>query len=215
MVDLNLRVFIQDALSNGASKKEIETALLEAGWSNEQILDGLGSFADVDFVLPVPTPKPPLLARDAFLYLVMFGTLYLSAFHVGSLLFQFVDLIFPNRLGVDESEISDTIISSIAALVVAFPLFIWVSYYLHRDISLQPVRRNSPVRNWLTYITLFIAGSIITGDVISLVYTLLSGGVTVHFLLKTSVVGGIAGAIFGYYLRSLRVDQQNVPFHEH
>ena len=215
MADMNLREFILNALSKGASKEEIEEVLREADWSSEQIADGLASFLDVDFVVPVPTSKPPLLARDAFFYLVMFGTLYLSAFHVGSLLFQFVDLMFPDRLGINESEISDSIRSSIAALVVGFPLFIWVSYYLGRDISRQPVRRNSPVRNWLTYVTLFVAGCIVTGDIISLIYTFLSGGVTIHFLLKTIVVGGIAGAIFGYYLRSLHIDQNEVTTNEH
>ncbi|GIS69659.1 MAG: hypothetical protein CM1200mP9_04800 [Gammaproteobacteria bacterium] len=33
--------------------------------------------------VPVPTPKPQLLARDAFLYLVMFTALYVSGFNLG------------------------------------------------------------------------------------------------------------------------------------
>ena len=88
MADAKLANFIEAAMLAGASRAELEQALVEAKWSREQIADGLRSIADVDFVIPVPTPKPQLLARDAFLYLVMFGALYVSGFHFGALLFQ-------------------------------------------------------------------------------------------------------------------------------
>ena len=95
-----------------------------------------------------------------------------------------------------------------AALIVAFPLFISVSYYTNRSLVLNPVQRTSSVRRWLTYITLFIAACVITGDVIVLIYTLLSGGLSIQFLLKIVVVGVIAGAIFGYYAWVTRTDDK-------
>ncbi|MEE3131930.1 MAG: DUF5671 domain-containing protein, partial [Pseudomonadota bacterium] len=93
-------------------------------------------------------------------------------------------------------------------LIVAYPLFISVSYYTNRSLVLNPVQRTSSVRRWLTYITLFVAACVITGDVIVLIYTLLSGGLSIRFLLKIVVVGLIAGTIFGYYAWSIRADDK-------
>ena len=208
MVDVKLETFVEAALLAGVNKAEVEQALVEAGWSKEQIAEGLRSFADVDFVVPVPTPKPQLLARDAFLYLVMFGTLYVSGFHLGALLFQFINLAFPDRLGQEEMATLDFMRVATAALIVAYPMFISVSYYTNRGLVLDPARRTSAVRRWLTYLTLFIAACVITGDFVTVVYTLLSGGLSIRFLLKTLVVGLIAGAIFGYYLWAIRTDDK-------
>ena len=208
MADAKLVTFIEAAMLAGASRAELEQALVEAEWSREQIADGLRSIADVDFVIPVPTPKPQLLARDAFLYLIMFGALYVSGFHFGALLFQFINLAYPDQLGQSEMITLDFMRVATAALIVAFPLFISVSYYTNRSLVLNPVQRTSSVRRWLTYITLFVAACVITGDVIVLIYTLLSGGLSIQFLLKIVVVGLIAGAIFGYYAWAIRADDK-------
>jgi uncharacterized membrane protein YraQ (UPF0718 family) len=66
------------------------------------------------------------------------------------------------------------------------------------------VARLSPVRRWLTYLTLFLASTALVCDTITLVYHLLGGEITLRFLLKVLVVAAIAGAIFGYYLSDLR-----------
>ena len=67
----------------------------------------------------------------------------------------------------------------------------------------DPNKRHSRVRRWLTYTTLFLAASILVGDVISLIYSLLGGEITSRFLLKVLVVGFIAGTVFWYYLSTL------------
>jgi uncharacterized membrane protein len=71
-------------------------------------------------------------------------------------------------------------------------------------------KRASKIRKWLTYLTLFIAAGIIIGDLIALVFNLLAGDLTLRFLLKVLVVGGISGTIFGYYLSELRKDEKTV-----
>ena len=208
MVDRNLATFIEHAIRAGSNKEQVEQALTAAGWPKEQIADGLRSFADVDFIVPVPTPKPQLLARDAFLYLVMFTALYVSGFNLGALLFQFIDLAFADRLGAEELAILGLTRMSTATLIVAYPVFISVSYYTHRGLLSDPIRRTSPVRRWLTYLTLFIAACVITGVFVTVVYTLLSGGLSTPFLLKMLVVGVISGAVFGYYLWAIREDDK-------
>jgi len=89
--------FVKDALARGLSRADIENALLQAGWKPDQVKSGLAAFAQIDeFPIPVPRPKLYLSAREAFIYLVLFTTLYLTTFNFGRLIFQFINLAFPD-----------------------------------------------------------------------------------------------------------------------
>jgi hypothetical protein len=90
---------------------------------------------------------------------------------------------------------------------VAFPVFLYTSWVTDRAIRLDPTKRASKVRRWLTYWTLFVAACALLGDVTTLVYNLLGGELTVRFVLKIVTVGLIAGTAFTYYLRDLRLDE--------
>jgi hypothetical protein len=186
----------------------VEQALLTAGWSPEQVADGLSSFADVDFLVPVPKPRAQLSARDAFRYLVMFGTLYVAAFQFGQLLFQFVNLAIADELAANVNRVYWQIRWATSALIVSYPIFLYTSYRITVEIAQDPTRRNSAVRRWLTYVTLFLAVSIITGDLIALLFNFLSGEVTFRFLLKFAIVAVIAGSVFSYYLWSMKADDK-------
>src|SRR5262245_55651514 len=83
-----LQPFVHDALAKGATRDEIRSALKSADWQDDEIDGALRSYADVKFVVPVPRRKPYLSAREAFMYLVMFVCLYISAFNLGALLFD-------------------------------------------------------------------------------------------------------------------------------
>ena len=100
MADDRLTAFIEAALRAGAGRDEIERALRDAGWSQEQVADGLSAFADAPFVVPVPRPRAQVSARDAFRYLVVFASLYVAAYQLGQLLFQFVNLTVVDELSM-------------------------------------------------------------------------------------------------------------------
>ena len=57
-----------------------------------------------------------------------------------------------------------------------------------------------------TYLTLFVAASVLIGDFITLVYNLLGGELTTRFMLKVLTIAVIAGTIFFYYLPDLRLE---------
>ena len=96
---------------------------------------------------------------------------------------------------------------SIASLIVAFPVFLYTSWLIVRDLAADPNKRHSKVRRWLTYLTLFVAATVLIGDVITLVYNLLGGEITTRFLLKVLVVAFIAGTVFWYYLSDIRREE--------
>lgn len=204
-----LEAFVRDSLMRGASRPDIDGAMRDAGWSAEQASSALSAFADRAFVVPVPVPRPSLSAREAFLYLMSFTTLYLSVYHFGSLCFQFIERALPDAaVGRFGDGGADSMRWSVASLVIAFPLFLVVSRRIASEVAVNPVKRLSPIRRWLTYLTLFLAASVLIGDLTALVYSLLGGELTVRFVLKVCTIGVIAGVVFAHYLADLRHEER-------
>jgi hypothetical protein len=207
-----LITFVKDALGRGIGRAEVEQVLRRAGWSAEQVAGAMTAFADIDFAVPVPRPRPYVSARDAFMYVVMFTTLYTSAWSLGSLVFEFIDRAFPDPAMQRNAEFSLAAIRwNLSSLVVAFPVFVYVGSLVARSIRRDPTKRASKIRRNLTYVTLFVASCTLLGDVTTLIYNLLGGELTVRFILKALTVALIAGAAFAYYLIGLRHDEEGVP----
>jgi len=201
-----LDTFVREALMRGQSRQAIEQALAAAGWTEAQTRDVLSAYADVDFPVPVPRPRASLSAREAFLYLVLFASLYYAAFHVGSLLFDLINFAFPDA-AAGRGYFDSSMRWSTASVIIAFPVFALLARHLARETERQPIKRLSPVRRWLTYLTLFLAAVALICDVTTLVYNLLGGELSMRFVLKVLVVGVIAGGVFGYYLWDLRREE--------
>ena len=199
-----LREFIQQALRQGQSRDAIRQALLESGWQESEIRNGLAAFAPIDFPIPVPRPAPNLYAREAFFYLVSFIALYVSAISYGLVAFGLIDHAFPDILDYRESYPSPGQATAIASVIVAFPLYLFLTRHLARQAAADPERRQSPVRRWLTYFTLVVAAGIILGDIIALLANVLTGDPTTRFALKALSVLAISAAVFGFYLWDMR-----------
>jgi len=204
-----LELFVKEALQSGSTKGDIAKALEEAGWPGAQIKNALDAFSDTAFPVPVPKPRPSLSARDAFLYLVMFSTLYFGAWNLGSLLFSFINRGFPDPASGNYGGVYDSMLQrwSTAAVIIAFPVFFFLAHLVGKEIQHNPFKRLSPARRWLTYLTLFIASGTLLGDTTTLIFNLLGGDLTVRFSLKVLVVAAIAGSAFTYYLLDLRKEE--------
>jgi hypothetical protein len=201
-----IREFVREALQAGQSRERTEQALLEAGWPAAQVERAMAAFAEVDFPVPVPRPQPSISAREAFVYLTLFAALAITAQQFGALLFHLIDHVIPDAAedAYRTEYRAESIRWAIAALIVAFPVFVMLTRAVNRGIRENPVRRLSPVRHWLTYLTLFAAAGTIIGDLIWLIFSLLNGDLTLRFGLKLGVVAVIAGVVFGYYLNDMR-----------
>ena len=210
MPNTDLVQFVRDSLAAGASREDTRRALMPAGWSESQISSALDVFSDTDFVLPVPRPKPQMSSRDAFLYVVMFGTLYISAFNLGSMIFDFLNLLLPAATGTAVVALRASIRFSVAALIIAFPIFLYMSHLVLKMVKADPIHRNSAIRKWLTYITLAIAAFTVIGDLISLLYGLLSGELTLRFILKSLTIFILATSIFWYYFGTMQSDDATI-----
>jgi len=143
------------------------------------------------------------LPRDLFLHLLAIVTLYWSAISFTTLLWQFINYFFPDALYYYDSSAS-LIRFSVSSLVIVFPIFIIVSWYLNKIYRRESAVRESKIRKWLIYLTLFIASLVIIGDLVAVINNLLSGGTTIQFILKALSVLFVAVIIFGYYLDDVR-----------
>jgi hypothetical protein len=122
--------FVRDALGRGLPRAQIEDALRKGGWTTDQIRAALTSFAEIEFPIPVPRARPYLSAREAFMYLVLFGTLYVTAYNLGSLVFDFINRAFPDPVsgsfdrypGGYEGYVAERIRWSVSSLIVACPV---------------------------------------------------------------------------------------------
>jgi len=204
----DLEWFARESLLKGLGKAEIRKAMLDAGWTEDQVRNAVDAYADLVFPVPIPKPRPQLSARDAFLYLVLFTTLYFSSYNLGSLLFDFINKALPDPTVPTYGSGWDSMRWSASALIVAFPTFLALSFYIGKDVARNPVKRLSPIRRWLTYLTLFVASCVLIGDVTTLIYNALGGEMTSRLALKAVTVAAIAGTVFGYYLADLRREER-------
>jgi Domain of unknown function (DUF5671) len=200
--------FVRDALGKGASRAQIGEALISAGWPKAEAAAAIDGFADISFPIPVPRPRPYLSAREVFIYGIQFLALYISAYALGRLFFNFIDRAFPDQLAANTyRSVNADIRWSVSFLIVAFPLFLWMHNYTNRLITQDPTKRASKPRKWVTYLTLLFATMCLICDVGTLVYYTLGGELTIRFLLKVITIGILAGGIFAYFITDQRKDE--------
>lgn len=97
---------------------------------------------------------------------------------------------------------------AVSSLVIVYPLFILSSRFLNKIYAREAQVRESKIRKWLIYLTLFITSLVIVGDLIFVINTFLGGEIKARFILKALSVLVVAGVIFGYYLDDVR---RNIP----
>lgn len=210
----DLHPFIKESLIKNATREEIRHALEKAGWQKEEIDGGLADFADQAFVVPVPKRKPYTSAKEGFLYVVQFLTLYITVISFGTIWFQYLNRWFPlvgdpNAAYYLMDSTSSIIRSAVSMLIVTFPAFLLASRTVGKLEDQQIEKRTSPIKNNFTYFSLFIATCTIIGTLITLVNVLLQGEeLTARFILKVLLILGLSGASCGYFLWDLRQNEK-------
>jgi hypothetical protein len=141
---------------------------------------------------------------DFFMHLLGFAMLYAAVVSFLALLFQYVNVLFPDKLNFFYTAILNNIRISTATLLVVFIVFLLINWLLEKDFKKIPAKRDLKFRKWLIYFTLFISAVTIVVDLITLVYNFYSGELSIRFYLKVAVVLIVAACIFGYYFWDLK-----------
>jgi len=145
-------------------------------------------------------------AKDVFSHLLGIVTLFMGVISFIALYFQYVNVKFPDVLQFYYTGALDIIRNSMSVLIVAWPVFLFITWMIYKDLRSEPAKNGIGIRKWLLYLTLFVASITIIVDLITLVNYFLNGEITTRFILKVVVVLITAAAVFGYYLWDLHRD---------
>ena len=119
--------------------------------------------------------QPKTTAKDFFVYLAGFVTLYVSAISLISLLFMIINKAFPDALESGYYYSGDMYTSgmrmAIAALIIVFPIYLVIASYVNKYLRQNPDKKDLSVRKWLTYLALFVTGAAVIVDLVILVNT--------------------------------------------
>ena len=211
----DLHAFVREALARGTSRDDVRRALRDARWPEDEIEAELAAWHDAGLGLPVPRRRLGFSPREAFLYLLLFVALYLVAFNVGSILFVWIERLWPDPAMTAYGEYwdrkQDWVRFALSCVLVAFPVYLYTSRITGRAVAADPEKRNSGVRRWLTYLTLFNAACVLIGDFIAVLQGLFKGELTARFLAKAAVVAAIGSWLFAHYMGGLRRDEAAAP----
>jgi len=149
--------------------------------------------------------RPKTTAKDFFLNFGAFTLLYVLVGNLIGLLFTIINKAYPKITSGYDYYVSSSISWPVATLVVLSPIFILLMYSLEREYRVSPEMQDTVVHRGLTYVTLFIAGCIIAGDLVTGVYYFIDGQeLTTGFLLKVLVLFVVFSCLFIYYISDLR-----------
>ena len=141
--------------------------------------------------------------REFFLYGLAFVTLYVMAISLGGLVFQLINIYFPDAASPDNyyrfQGARDLMRGFASALIVAVPLLYWLIFKLRQERRRDEHMARSALRKWLTYITLLVASMVALGDVIGIVNGFLGGELATRAFLKMITVLVIAVSIIIYF----------------
>jgi hypothetical protein len=144
-----------------------------------------------------------------FLSLGVLISLITSVVSFLNLVFATLEKKFPDVLNATyqygyTSYSYDAMRGALATLIIAFPVFVAVSYVWKKSTNAGLGRTDEIIRKWMVYLVLFLSTVVVAVDLVTLVRYFVSGEVTTRFMLKVLVVLVVAGMVGIYYLLEIR-----------
>lgn len=224
MPNQQLKDYINQQLTRGASKEQISAFLIQSGWKQSDIdLAFMNAATNITLPPPPPPPSSPSFDKDlknqnspttwdAFEHLILFISLYVVASTAGLMLHFVIDKLFPAAVINSYPYYSGSQLVNLnwylASLIVATPIFCAVFLDIQRRTSKNPQIKNLPIRKAFIYLTLMITFLFMLFKITLSVYNLLSGNVSLNSFLHLLVNITIPAMIFGYYAFQVRGDRE-------
>ncbi len=153
----------------------------------------------------VPVTKPKITPKDFFLWFGAMIALYWSVVAFILLFFNYIDYAYPNVLEYQPNPYDGGIPYEMASIIVLFPIYLCLVYFIRHDIARDPSRKDVWIRKWAIILTLFVAAVTMAGDIIMLLTTYFSGAVlTTAFLFKIALIFLVAAAGFMHFAADLK-----------
>lgn len=124
-----------------------------------------------------------------------------------NLVFETLDRAFPDTLNAlyqygYNSYTYDGIRTSLAIVLIFFPIYILVSMYWKKEKELS--KSDFILRKWIIYFILFFVFLTATIDLVTLVKYFISGEITIRFILKVLVILIVVALLYIYYHAELK-----------
>lgn len=153
--------------------------------------------------------KQSLSPKFFFLSLGVLVSLIVSVVSAISLFFETLKKVMPDVLNANyyygyDSYSYESMRTMLATLIIAFPLYLILSYFWNKTVKKGVEGWNSVIFKWLIYLILFLAIVVFAVDLIILVNNFVSGELTARFLWKVLATALIAGLTWTYYFSILK-----------
>ena len=150
--------------------------------------------------------KKQNIPKSVFTHLLGIVAFYSSIAGFIILLFQYVNVLFPDQLyfyyAYENALLQIRV--SMSILIVSFPVYLLIVFLLNKEIFKNKDMRKFKLRKWLLYFTLFISAITIIGDLITVIFKFLDGELSIRFYLKTLIIFIVAGSVFWYYIWDIK-----------
>lgn len=136
--------------------------------------------------------------KDFFYHLTATIALYAGIIALINLSFSVINYYFPDALA--GYFYANTVAWPISMLIVLVPILYVLEWLIKKDIRSIPEKAEIWVRRWRIYLTLFLTGAVIAGDLVVLINTYLNGEISSRFVFKVLAIIIILGIVFAYYI---------------
>lgn len=156
------------------------------------------------------TADKKLTPQFFFVTLGMFIALLVVSISLVQLLFSALDKMLPDVLQSVytygyQSYNYNTIRTTIATLIIFFPVYLGLSYYFNKLATEKILTYyNAVLKKWVLYVILFAAVLTTMIDLSVLIRYFVSGEITTRFIWKVVAILLVSGTIFAYYYLRLK-----------
>lgn len=144
--------------------------------------------------------------KEVIVQILSIIALYVSVGALFGVVFAFIDALFPgvvSAVGVFDVP-NESVRFAVATLIIAFPLFVWLSRLVEKEVAALGAGTEFLTRKWLLYITIALAGAAIAGTAVSVLFSYLNGDITARFIAKALTIVVVSAAGLTYYRALLK-----------
>ena len=135
--------------------------------------------------------------KDFFVQIGATIALYSSVIALINLAFEIINRLLPDQLSSYFSV--NSVVWPISVLIALVPVLYLLEWLIARDIAKVAEKSEIWVRRWRIYLTLFLTGATMVGDIIALINTYLNGEISSRFMWKVAILFIICSAVFKYF----------------
>jgi hypothetical protein len=168
--------------------------------------------------MEISTQKTSLTPRFFFISLGVLVALITSVSSFLVLYFETLNKKFPDVLTTTyqygyNSYTYDTIRSTLATLIIFFPVYLLLAYYWRKLSKSDLGIKDNIIFKWMIYLVLFLSSLLIVIDLVTLVNYFVSGEITIRFIFKVIGAALVATLVGFNYFSELKnhdkIDSKN------